>query len=223
MSAKVTKTSNLKALDLRLKALRDCEVYVGIPQDKSSRPNEQVTNAELAFIHEHGSPINNIPPRPFFKPALTLNKVAIAKQLSLAAKAVLAGDEKKANAGLRRTGMLAANAVKRFIGDYPGNNLQANAESTIRRKGSDHPLIDTGELRRSISYVVRPVQDLPQDSWRKSEAGKNGQFGSESEAKAPEIAKQIAKSAIESAEKVVQEAGEGIAEAGETLGEVAIL
>ena len=31
----------------------------------------------------------------------------------------------------------------------------ANAESTIKRKGSSKPLIDTGRLRQSITGVVR--------------------------------------------------------------------
>ena len=33
-----------------------------------------------------------------------------------------------------------------------GGNLPANDPKTIKRKGHDHPLIDTGELKESFSY-----------------------------------------------------------------------
>lgn len=32
--------------------------------------------------------------------------------------------------------------------------FEPNAPMTVQRKGSDHPLIDTGQLRRGISYVI---------------------------------------------------------------------
>ena len=31
-----------------------------------------------------------------------------------------------------------------------------NAPSTIRKKGSDKPLIDTGRLRQSVNYHIKP-------------------------------------------------------------------
>ena len=30
-----------------------------------------------------------------------------------------------------------------------------NAPSTIKRKGSDRPLIDTGKMRQSVNYVIK--------------------------------------------------------------------
>ena len=33
---------------------------------------------------------------------------------------------------------------------------EPNAPSTIRKKGSDKPLIDTGRLRQSVNYVIKP-------------------------------------------------------------------
>ena len=37
----------------------------------------------------------------------------------------------------------------------PANNWAANSEDTVKKKGSDRPLIDTSELRKSITYVVK--------------------------------------------------------------------
>ena len=36
-------------------------------------------------------------------------------------------------------------------------SFEPNAESTIKKKGSDKPLIDTGTMRQSVTYVVRKV------------------------------------------------------------------
>lgn len=222
MPVTVSKTSNLQSLNLRLKALEQSEVYVGIPQENSSRPGEEINNAELLFIHEHGSPINNLPAREVLRPALQANKKLIADQLSIAAKAVLAGDQAKANRELEKTGILAANAAKRWFTD-DRNGWQPLSLETIRRKGSSQILIDTGEMRRAISWEVKPVENLPKDRWKKSELGSGGKFGSETDVATPEIAKKVAKSTVESAEKVVESVGEGIAEAGETLGGAAEL
>ena len=35
-------------------------------------------------------------------------------------------------------------------------DFEPNAPSTIRKKGSDKPLIDTGRLRQSVNYVIKP-------------------------------------------------------------------
>ena len=59
---------------------------------------------------------------------------------------------------LMRAGTIAANAAKRKFGSA---ELAPNAPSTIARKGSDKPLIDTGSLRRSIVAVVRIVGKQP--------------------------------------------------------------
>ncbi|MBY6921870.1 hypothetical protein HYH30_19035, partial [Clostridium botulinum] len=37
----------------------------------------------------------------------------------------------------------------------PSNNWAENSAETIKRKDSDKPLIDTGELRKSITYVIK--------------------------------------------------------------------
>ena len=39
--------------------------------------------------------------------------------------------------------------------ENPQNGWPPNSPRTIRRKGSDQPLVDTGEMRKAITYVVR--------------------------------------------------------------------
>ena len=42
--------------------------------------------------------------------------------------------------------------------ENPKNNWPPNSPRTIAKKGSDVPLIDTGELRKSITHVIRRVK-----------------------------------------------------------------
>ena len=53
---------------------------------------------------------------------------------------------------MRMAGTVAQNAARAWMNN---EHLAPNRPSTIRMKGSDQPLIDTGSLRKSIIYVVR--------------------------------------------------------------------
>lgn len=115
-----------------------------------------INNAELLFIHEHGSPIKHIPARPVLLPAVSAdgNRQAIAHELAGSVQASLVGDKEGAKKGMLRTALAGQNAVRKWFTD-PRNAWAPNAPSTIRRKKSDRPLIDTGALRAAIVGVVR--------------------------------------------------------------------
>lgn len=103
------------------------------------------------YLYEHGSPLWHIPPRPVLEPAIHYHRDIIARQLSAAAQAALDGQDP--TPGLHKAGQLAVNVVKDWFVN-PINMWPPNAPSTVERKGSDRPLIDTGNLRNSITYVV---------------------------------------------------------------------
>lgn len=157
-----------KGLADAIQRLRRSEVYVGIPADATLRKDDQINNASLMYIHTHGSPLNNIPARPVVEPGIMAAKDLIVPELGRAARALIssvdwgtgkgnaAPDADAAEKHLNRAGMIAANAVKRY---FTEGDLEPNAPSTIREKGSDRPLIDTGELRRSVTYIVK--EDKP--------------------------------------------------------------
>lgn len=52
---------------------------------------------------------------------------------------------------LDKIGVIAQGAVRIFMTELQD---PPNAKSTIRKKGSSNPLIDTGALRQSVTYVV---------------------------------------------------------------------
>lgn len=112
------------------------------------------SKAHQLYIKEHGSPALSIPPRPVLEPSIKANKDAIGKFLKAAGKAALKGDTLGLDANLNRAGMRAQNAARGWFED-PRNNWPPNSPKTIKAKGSDKPLIDTGEMRKAITYVVR--------------------------------------------------------------------
>lgn len=162
--SKIDKTNDLfKMLD----DLTKLDVLVGVPQQKASRRTEEVNNAELAYLHTNGCPHRNIPPRPFLIPALNAHQKEIAEQQGRILKALFSASSNNATLGpasvgsqgkvmveMKKLGMMGQNYVKGWFVD-PANGWPPNAPATIARKGSDRPLIDTAQLRNSITYVIR--------------------------------------------------------------------
>lgn len=115
-----------------------------------------ISNAQLLYIHSKGSPLRNIPARPVLEPAIEAkgNREGIAAELAKAVQASLHGNDEDVTRYLKRAGLSASNAAKRWFTDSR-NNWAPNAPATIRAKGSDQPLIDTGALRQAITYVIK--------------------------------------------------------------------
>ncbi len=176
----IARKSGAAAFAKRMAGLGKLAAYVGVPsagtsarskqlmemsaktksKKKSARlkkaASEDVTNAELLFIHTEGSPINHIPARPVLQPAVQAdgNKQAIAHELQKSVKGMLDGNKPEAEKRMMRAALAGQNAARKWFTD-PRNNWAPNAPSTIAAKGSDRPLIDTGALRASIVGVVR--------------------------------------------------------------------
>lgn len=152
----LSRRDNLPELKARLRELARTEVLVGVPESNTTRKKGDVTNAELLYIHSKGSPLQHIPARPLVEPAITAptNRDIIADKLRDAGASILDGKPAEARKGMKLTGMAAVSLIKSWFTD-PRNNWAPNAPSTIKRKGSDRPLIDLGALRRAITYVLR--------------------------------------------------------------------
>ncbi|MCM1059463.1 MAG: hypothetical protein NC452_04140 [Eubacterium sp.] len=146
----------LKKVEAAIKELKSHEVLVGVPQEKSSRQGGKgkATNAELLFIHTNGSPIRGIPARPVLQPAIEDDKEHIGEMLGKAIDAATGGKKEEIVPALERAGMYASGKCKAWFTN-PSNNWAPNSEETIAKKKSSRPLIDTGEMRKSITYVVK--------------------------------------------------------------------
>lgn len=91
-----------------------------------------------------------IPARPFLRPGIRRNLKTFAalgrRDVRLVARGTMAGVM-----ALDRLGVVAAGKVKEEI---TKGSFVPLAASTIRRKKSSKPLIDTGSLRQSITHVI---------------------------------------------------------------------
>jgi len=152
------------------------DVLVGVPDSNAERGDDQpISNAAIGYIMETGSPANNIPARPHLVPGIQDVQEEVAERLGKGAKAALSGSQAGADAALNAAGLIGQRGVRAKITDGPFVPL---AESTLRararrgRKGAAKelasraagnqadnanakPLIDTGQYRQSITYVIR--------------------------------------------------------------------
>lgn len=162
-------TYNLSGLDeFKKVAGNSYRARVGIIGDKAAQDHvlekhgerqsfrtsdKSISNAEIGVIQMFGSITNNIPPRDFLLMPIQKNQAAIIKGMnSGAVKAAIARkDIKKV---FQLLGLIAEGIVQQAF-ETSGFGLWApNKPSTVDRKGSSRPLIDTGQLRRAISSDV---------------------------------------------------------------------
>lgn len=167
-----------------VKELANKTICVGIPEEENVQRDDGITNAQLLHLHTHGvrdkemrkamqkdldggmsygkahelylseygSPLHRVPPRPVLLPSLEYNKEDLAEMMRDAAINVL--DGKDANIELVKIATEGQNIARDWFTN-PSNDWPENAQSTIDRKGSERPLIDSGDLRKSIVGVVK--------------------------------------------------------------------
>lgn len=143
-----------------IEALPNYSVLVGIPEEETKRDDDFVTNAFLGYIHENGAPEANIPARPFLIPGIYNVVDKINSYMRQAGDAALDGKQEKMSRSLHAAGMVASNSVKSRIESGPfvalkASTLAARRNRKIAPRTGIKPLQDTGQLRNSITYVVK--------------------------------------------------------------------
>ena len=141
----------LKGFLERFREIGKPKVYIGVPASKNGMHEGGINMATLLALHVLGAPSRGIPQRDPLRPPLIANAQRYTDLLALGLKNALAnGTDPKLV--YEKIGIVAANDVKDY---FITGNFKALSEKTIKAKGSSKPLIDTGELRNSISYEVR--------------------------------------------------------------------
>lgn len=139
-----------KRLMVRAKDLaRVAPVRVGVhPDEGQQHYADGVSVIDVAIWNEFGT--ETIPERSFIRAWFDLNRDKVKLSIERMMQAVMAGKYTKDQAlnllGLR----WVAEVQKRMSEGIP----PPNAPSTIAKKGSDKPLIDTGQLRSSIKHTI---------------------------------------------------------------------
>lgn len=106
-----------------------------------------MTVGDLAAIHEFGL---GVPQRSFIGGWADRNKAKNEKTLATLFKPVAAG-KRTAEQAMQLAGARFKGDIQKGFASPP---LAELAESTKKAKGSDVPLVDTGQLRSSIDYKV---------------------------------------------------------------------
>jgi hypothetical protein len=117
------------------------QVEVGFPRGKAS--SDIVMHA---VWNEFGT--RRIPERPFFRRAMRNNRDKYAATLRAAAPSIFTGQVQPASV-LHRLGIMAQGDIQHEI---DVTYVPPNAPATVVRKGSSHPLIDTGSMRRAVTW-----------------------------------------------------------------------
>lgn len=158
MSLKIS-GDGLESILQAIQTLTTREVLVGIPHGEA-RSDSDMTNAQIGYIQETGSPAMNLPPRAFLVPGVEAVQDKTGQQLVKAVDAALKGNSISVEACLNRAGMIAQNSVRSVInsGDFePLSEATLKARRAAGKK-REKPLIDTGQLRNSITYIIKKVE-----------------------------------------------------------------
>jgi phage gpG-like protein len=136
------KFKNIRKL---LAELDGYEINVGWSDAASYENGEKVGN--VALYNELGT--STIPARPFMRAAINASQGEIKQGIANALKKVINGtDIKMALSGV-------ADIIINEIDDQIVNGkFKDNAESTIKGKGFNKPLVDTGLMRQSLTSSI---------------------------------------------------------------------
>lgn len=121
-------------------------VKVGIQSGATAEDGSNL--AMIAAVHEYGN--EKTPQRSFIRSALDNNTQQIKTLSDQMAGKLVDGTSSPRQAldviGLAVTGMIQKNISE--------GSFKELADSTVKKKGSSKPLIDTGRMRQSIRHVV---------------------------------------------------------------------
>ena len=143
----------IEKLKLRYR-MEPIEAAVGYPRGKEGVSNPHYEDGasilEVAIWNNFGA--KNIPRRAFMELAAKKMQPKFRKMMREAVKKINAG-ELDLKTVLKAAAQMGESEIRDAItnGDWP-----PNSEETIRRKGSERPLIDSGDMRKYVTSDLRP-------------------------------------------------------------------
>lgn len=130
-----------------MEKLRSKRVFIGFQAGKVI-DDRGVDMAQIAMFNELGT--STAPARPFLRQTADENlddiKAFGGEKIQDIAEGGMAED------ALKQLGVYGKGLVQEQI---KNGTFEPNAPSTIRRKKSDKPLIDTGKMRQSVNFVIK--------------------------------------------------------------------
>jgi phage gpG-like protein len=156
MPADIKITQDFKLLNKLNKNLKDKYVAkIGILGKKSGRADKN-TNALIGAVHEFGSVTKNIPRRSFLNDPLQTKSKEINATIAKSASSDLLQNN-GVELIFRKAATKAEQIVQMAFATGGFGKWKPLKKETTRRKGSSSILIDSGQLRKSISSTVEKV------------------------------------------------------------------
>lgn len=146
-----------RIVDLLTKELAaEPHVLVGVREAAGAHEDEdgnsgELTIAAVALFNEYGTTNGVVPERSFLRSTVDTNRARYLKLLGVGVGAAIDGT-RSMDQSFDLVGIKAVGDIQQAIAD---GIEPENADSTVERKGSSTPLIDSGQLRQAIDYEVR--------------------------------------------------------------------
>ena len=138
-----------KRIERELKRMDASYVKVGLLSGAGSYAGGGRANlVDIGTFNEFGT--KTIPERPFMRQSFEKNIAAIRKRFDSLVGEIYVGRTDTEGA-LHEIGERHKGEIQ---GEIVSGGWTPNAPSTIRKKGSSKPLIDTGAMRQAINYEV---------------------------------------------------------------------
>jgi len=154
MSLRIIENTTAKGLEALAKRLAAGEFYVkvGVPDSPAKNTdgteNHEVTVSDTMTWLEFGTPTQE--ERPIFRNGIRKNIKELQRlgrvNLMLIAQGQMTID--------RALGLMGATAAGRIKQEFGSSDLAPNKQSTIDRKGSSKPGIDTAQTKNSVTWEV---------------------------------------------------------------------
>lgn len=158
MADVVVKKDLWRKIQANLRLAANSYVAVGFPEDAKAATaphgDSGLTVLEVAVKNEMGSAPGiypKTPARPFMKQTFSKRKRE-AKDLMASFMKMISEGKMSTKIALGRAGAWGQGEVRKEIGS---GDFAPNSPVTKAIKGSDKPLIDTGLMRKSVTYKVR--------------------------------------------------------------------
>lgn len=168
IKAKATKNMFL-SYETNIKEFRESIIKVGLPEKTGGAIHDgtKLTVAQLGAIHEFGVPEQNIPKRSFIREPI-INSQKYINNLIKVKFSQVSGNAMSPKMALDQIGLGIAEVCRK---SFTKNNWEKNSDITInggwitrngkrikiKGKKSNRPLIDSGDLRKAVTYTVEKI------------------------------------------------------------------
>lgn len=133
-----------------LHATGDVHITVGVHGDASQRTDGGPSQQLIAAANEFGTSDGRVPERSFIRSTIDSRRNDIAN-LTTKVLGQIADGKRTAEDAAEIVGQFTTAAIKKTMTDL---DSPPNAPSTIAKKGSSNPLLDTLQLRNAVTHKV---------------------------------------------------------------------